>query len=976
MRQLPKRLTFCAVILFACLLADTGQPVAQADNAPAGDSAVQAAEHVQRARRLREFGFPLLARTQLEHAQKLDPTSKHMLIEYLRLYTHGVGDMQVHVRFAAALRELYPNDYEGCLELAWWLYWVEEAPTPPSIKDKETLQAALKRLDAEMVVYRALGKWIANPEGELPSQAGGKPALPLAYLARCIKAQPGSADAIHLASLDLERRGRDFFQWSSLFNTEHELGAAASKAFELAALEVYGLALPLFQAAARHDAYYISASVAAANLLFRMRRYDDAERALTTAEMAQPGNVTIAQTRLALAEVRADFEKLEAALLKLHAMYGDVQSELDVRAVRRIVAKEWDFGAWSAWTQLQFMQGIERTGAIRAMLAAFPDFTEVYFLDALHAFDFARMAPTPDEQVSFLHVVLKALDRAKDLETDFVDWHRLRADALWMMREYELAAASYERVAAMEPTDVEAIRHAAAARDIAAKLYSAHDYGLYRNQMDESGDLRAKREVLVEIVTRSPKFFHAQLLLGKVASILSDFETAYGAFAAAAELAFQNIEALQGVARAAQHTGRLGEALKYFEKLTAATPDDAGAVRMEGIMRWVMAGSRDRQQAFTLWLQSMSEAVEPTKRRNMLEEASLLEPEFAEVLVELAAIERATRREASDAYLTRALRCARDESTRAAAHRERGRLRLAQLRYKEAVAEFEAAFAASKGDGTDLLLAALAHRELGNQKDCSAAMRRLFAEVPNTPLLRPGLRDVETLGLEPIESDGLKEVHPAYDVGAKLSYRALMEVDSEGGGIPEQKLSLEYGITLEVIDKPLHSGFWRFKLKFTDVPPAFAGLERMEVNLRISPWFGLLDDVVVGEHSDVVNPVLQALAEAFTVGIGDAPIAPPYVWKNDLTVGPPRFAQAVEGSCILEELGDSIVVQRRAIAGRQLGLQGDDQHSYSRALEARVNLHGRSRAVHEVVFTTVKKELTKARDDVEYGRLYVRLTTR
>jgi hypothetical protein len=126
----------------------------------------------------------------------------------------------------------------------------------------------------------------------------------------------------------------------------------------------------------------------------------------------------------------------------------------------------------------------------------------------------------------------------------------------------------------------------------------------------------------------------------------------------------------------------------------------------------------------------------------------------------------------------------------------------------------------------------------------------------------------------------------------------------------------------------------------------------------------------------VVNPALQALAEGLTVGIGDAPVPPPYLWKTDLTMGPPHFGgDSIEGAALVDVLGDTYHVRRRALAGKHLGPDGE-QHNFSRALEAQVKLGGAKRALHEAQFEILKRELTPARDDVIKSRLYVKLTAR
>jgi hypothetical protein len=241
---------FLSVLVFVCLLGCNPATFSVTAQDVETDKRL-VLEYVARAKRLREFGYPLLARAQLDNAKKLDPNSRPMLIEYLRLYTRAEADARETLPYVRSLLELYPDDYDACYEIASWLFLTQEPPVPPNVNNKDDLQKALVRLDAEMVVYRELGKFVAKPAGALPDAAAGKPALPLAFLARCAKASP-TAEVSYLAARDLDLRAQDFDRWS---RTDPNL----EKSFGMAAQELYELALPLYQASAKSDEYNVAA---------------------------------------------------------------------------------------------------------------------------------------------------------------------------------------------------------------------------------------------------------------------------------------------------------------------------------------------------------------------------------------------------------------------------------------------------------------------------------------------------------------------------------------------------------------------------------------------------------------------------------------------------------------------------------------------------------------------------------------------
>ncbi|MCA8915547.1 MAG: hypothetical protein KDB90_09055 [Planctomycetes bacterium] len=957
-------------------------PAVTAQDTEPDATARQVKEFVARSERLREFGYPLLAREQLDNGKKLDPTSKPLLLEYLRLFTRSQAGRDETLPYVKSLLQLYPNDYDTCLEIAWWLFQTYDTPLPPVLKDDDdtALKFAIGRLNDEMVVYRELARYIAKPEGDLPKSATGRPALPLAFLARCAKSAPDTAEVAYLAARDLDIRAKDFHRWS---RTDDRL----KKPFGDAAQELYGLALPFYRAAAKSDMYHVTSTVELASLLYHMHDYPEAIKAVVAAEQEAPGNLDVAEVRLGIAEDMNDPELLVDALKKMDELYGDSSSRLDVLVAERIRDNKWSMANWFAYRELFTMNTTERASAIKALLQAKPDFYEIYYVDARNAFSLTNddnlpeeKRLTPEEKQNLYRVTLAALLKCKDLYDVFPDWSALCATAQWQLGHWEEAAGAYEQVAKLDPSDTEALKHAQAARDIGAGKYTAVDYEVYRLQLGY-GDLKDKRAALRVVVTRSPKFFAAHLLLGKVAFMLGDFETAYGAYLAGHKLEPENLECADGVARAAMRTERYEDSLRYFQETNKLEKNYQGDLRWEGLVAWVAAGKADRHRAFKLWLEASAGSIDASARRKLLEEALNFDPDFAEALVDLAGINRVSNPKIAENYLIRALSTARDDDTRAAAHREYGRLKLSTNQPGEAITHFESAYQTLKADGTDLLLIALCWRDLDKQAEADAALRKLFAEIPNTSLLRPKYSDVLQLDLAAVKAEGPRALSPAYDVGDVLAFHVRIEVEGKGGAQITKELSLEYDMRLEVLEKPMQNGVWRLKLGFENVPDEFAQMTRIDTELKISPWFGLLAEPELGDQDQVANPAIQAVTEGLTAGLGDALVAPPYLWTNSLTAGPPHFGgDAVEGSCLQESLGDSFTIMRRGLAGRQLGRgqddPNDDHHNFSRALEARVSCGGGKRALREVEFQILIKQLTDEKDDVKFSRLYCKISAK
>lgn len=927
-------------------------------------------DRVHRARRLRDFGYPLLARAQLDLARAIDPNSREMLIEYVRLYTRSEARLEDTTPYVASLLELFPEDYEACYELGNFLYLSAEPPQPPNSNKPEMVKSALERLDAEMKVYRQLGGYLARPEGDLPESARGRPKLSLAYLARCLRKSPASAEARYVGACDLYFRARTFQGWS--------LADPVLAPFGKAGEELYALAEPLFRACTDSAEYGASSRIYIVELLVRLSRFNDAQREAVAAELVNPGSVRVANAWGDIAESTSNLELLVTALRKRHAIYQDSNSDLDVRVALRIQRNNWPFSRWRQYVELEQLGTDDRVSAVNQMLKEEQGFIELYFLQAVHCLLMARTSDQAPDIRRWLEAALVSLDKCAELGQDFADWHRRRGLTLWLLGRYEDAAAEYEHTARLSPQDHLSRAYAFAGRDIAKGLYTSTDYDEYR-ALQQPGNFADKKTALVAIVRRSPRFAAALMALAEVCQVLGDFELAYESAARALELAPNNLDLADTAAQSALRVYRYADAVKHYEKLCALAPGRHESRRMLNLSRDLLAAGEARRKAFGLWQQAQRPSESETTRRKKLEEALALDGTLPEVLIDLAILERGPNPVRAERLLEAALRHSRDEYTRSAAHRERGRLYVGARAFAKAVGEFESAYAAFKADGADLLLCALAMTQIGQHSDASAYMRRLFAEIPNTALMRPRDADLQKLGLAPARADAPRRLSPGYAAGDKTAFHVELAVEGEGSGQAGRKLSLEYDMSVHVLETPENGGLWRLKVAFSNPPSAeFAALGQLNIELLVSPWFGLVNEPAALALEEVVSPALQALVEGFTCGMGDAPVASPWVWRNTLTKGPAHFGtdDAFEASCVSDAMGDNLVILRRAAAGREMGQDEEGEQTeltYTRGLRALTRLAGARRAIHESGFEIGKQELTRERDDVVTSRLFVRL---
>ncbi|MCC6574989.1 MAG: tetratricopeptide repeat protein [Planctomycetes bacterium] len=969
-----RRFAFTAAVL-ACLFAAASCELATAQ-APAPDpSLVQLLDHVRRAERLREFNRPLLAKSQLDKAAAIDASARPVLVGYLRLYTRATsGDLPLQDgrQYAEALLKTFPDDYEACFEVASFLFLTAERPATPDPRD---VKPALERLEAEMKVFLELADAIITPSAELPESAKGRPRLSLAYLARAAKASPGTEEVAFIAAQELDFRGRSYQTY-----------AASDPAFDVfgrRALELYQRAETLYRRAMKSNARELSVRIALVNLLYRQRKFNEAMREGAAVLRVAPDNLRVVNTLLDVAIAKGDIDLMIENLAARQRLFNDADTAIELSVATRVRDKKWPFQRWRDYRLAASQRGDARLQACGELLKVEPDFLEVHCLAAEELMNRGAAAKDVAGQTAGYEGALKALERTGDLREKLADARRLEAECYWQLGRYKEAAASFAKTAEMDPTDENArflSRASVAVSSGQCKAADAIDLLEIRLQTRDSGE---RLKLLKELIQKAPKYAEAILTLAKVLDLQGAYKAALDCYVAVLEIEPENIEGLLGRSLVSMKVGDYAAAAKAFDALLKLRPDLAIAAEALEQAKWVLAGGPNRAKAFDRWLQSRQPAIRPADKERLLEEAIALEPEFFEALLDLGNLLGRRQNPGLDdlsraeKFLNDAFKFARDDDMRAEARSGLGYVSVRQKAYERAAEHYEASFQLQRGDGTALIFAALARRANGDEAGATVNMRKLVNDLPTSPLVRPKLEDVTRLGLKPVSDAGPRKVSPEYAIGDKAAFKFALEMDGQGGGDDAPPVRVAYGVNLEFVATPTHGGVWKIAMTFADPPasPGYAALADLKLELEISPWFGIIKDPLPpgSELAEVVGPAMQAVAEAFCIGVGDGAIAPPYVWRNDRTAGPPHFGEgAIEGNYIAQMFGDSMEVVRVAAAGRAAGADPDTS-DHSRRLETRVEFAGRRQEVRKVSLVIDKRELAKSKDDVLASRLSVTL---
>lgn len=973
-----KRLTF-AVATIALLLAALP---ARAQRAPAEDkrSAKERVDDLlRRARRLADFGRPLLAQKQLDLAAAIDPTNRDVMLGQLRLFTRASGEIEGAAKWADALARNYPDDYEACFEVATYLFIAQPDLAAPNPTKEPEVKAALERLDAEMAAYLPLAAYIADPKGDLPAEARPTSSLSLAWLARASLKSPRTGEVSLLAARELDVRAWRFSGFAKL--------SEKFAPFAVAAKKLYTAAVPLYRRAFEANPADFASRAALCNALFCIGELQAAKRECEAALLASgpraPITNRVVSILIDIAAETGDLNLLIENLEKRHRIYNDVDSALDLSAARRIRAQKWPVSRWREYRVVSDLRGEARLQACGLLLEAQSDFLEIHLLAAETLIARAELIrDDAEKRASWYQGALDALARAGDLVESLPDISRMKALALWHLGRFAESAAAFAKTAELDPDDTLAAGYARAARDIADEKYTARDY-LALGSVQGLTDLKQKRMELIALTARAPKFFDAWLALGEISYAHRMFEESLAAHNKALELSGDNLQALYGAGHAALNIGNFELALRRFDKLNELRPNWRGVGQWCAITKRAVELGQKRQKAVSKWLASKDPNLTKTAQVEALWAALREDDTFAETAIDLAMALREQAAGSSDSrplleraekLLASAYLSADSDTQKASARLELGHVRVYLRAFEAAAADFEAAFGLEKGDGSALMFAALARRAMGDEAGAGALMRRLYAEVPGTVLLRPSNQALTLLELGAAKAQGARHVTPKWAAGEKRKFEMRMEASGEGGSIARQSATWGYVMQVEVASTPELGGTWKLIVTFADVQGAPPEIANARLQVEISPWFGIVRSPLPEDSrlATALDPAVSALCEALCIGLGDSPILPDYAWRNDRTQGPPHFSgeDALEATVIEQVLGDTTVVRRVAAKGRHAG--GDPAYvNEGGRIEARAEIVGEHRVLRKLTLTIENEQLAKTDDDVISSRMSI-----
>ncbi len=944
------------------------------------------ADHLRRAKRLADFGRPLLAKKQLDLAAGIEPASREVMLAQLRLYTRSTGAPEEARKWAEALARNFPDDYEACFEIATFQYIAQPDLRAPNPTRDDELKAALERLDAEMAVFLPLAKFILEPTDKLPEQSKPTSSLSLAWLARASMKSPHTGEVALLAAKELDSRAYRFAGFWRLSEKLAPFGAASLKLYEAAA--------PLYRRAFTADPTDMYSRAALCNCLFSLGKFEEArkecEATLLVSGPQAPVTNRIVGILIDVATEQGDLELLLPNLERRHKVYDDIDSALDLSAARRINAGKWPVQRWREYRTVFDLRGETRLQACGQLLEAQPDFLEVHLLAAEALIARAEMIKE-DAAVrnSWYEGALKAIDRAGDLVSTLADASRMKALALWHLARYKEAAEAFGKTAELDPDDGYAASYARAAREIEKGHFTAADYAAL-GSVESGNDFKKKRQELAALTKRAPKFFDAWLALGEISYLLRMFQDAAEAYGKALELSPENLQALYGAGHTLLNLGQFEAAQNRFDALNTQRENYRGVQHWQVIVKKAIEKGDKRKKAVQRWLDSVAPNMTSQAKVDALQASITEDNTFSEALIDLGTIMREQAANAGDQgpqlldraekLLAAAFLNADDDIQKSGARLELGRVRVNLRAFEAAAADFEAAFNHDRGDGTALLMAALARRALGDEAGACADLRKLYNDVPGSILVRPSDQALTLLELRNTIAQGARHVTPLWSVGDKRKFDVRMEAEGEGGAVGRHTVSWGYTMQVEVASTPELGGTWKLICTFTGAEGlALPELANARLQVEINPWFGLVNNPLPEERrlADALDPAVTALCEALCIGLGDSPILPDYAWRNDRTQGPPHFTNedAVE-ACVIEQIvGDTTVVRRRAAKGRRAG--GDPEYmNEGGQIDARVEIVGDKRTLRKLTLVIENEQLAKSDDDVISSKLSISLTAR
>ncbi len=632
-----------------------------------------------------------------------------------------------------------------------------------------------------------------------------------------------------------------------------------------------------------------------------------------------------------------------------------------------------------------------------------PVFPEFCYLAASSFFELAIEASDPNSRKTYYHQALELLnhpfsssDKNQDKEdpqenqpekesnieeaifsADVPDFLRLRALCQLRLGLYQEAIQDFQELALYDKEDPNALAYAAVIPDIEAGFMSLKAFENYLDILDVTMSREQRIQLLQGLLAPWPDFSAGHSTLGWLFYRTSNFEKAVDHFDTALKRKKFYKPALYGRGLSLIRLAQFEAAQASLKKVFELEPDFRDVRFWHHLLEKAYEQKVDFQ-AILLFQESLQDSLPLQEQIEKLDRALLLWPSFFEALIERAS--QALQEEDLELVTSLSQRMLASASTpqeRSRAHAFRANLARRHNDNQKALEEYQLAREYEKDDlERRASLFYLESYLLFTQKSYDQSYRLLQKATQEGLQFSAFQPDQETLEqIDPqdfiagLSQDQKIYLQPQRQSGEKKNYRIKLSVGQEGPQYIDQSIDLV--ASLEMLSSPEKNGLYEInvyleKQKDADnQDPNFNVLQGLEFQLKISPWFGLVEFPFAEDDPAYAPslPLIQGICESFTITLGFKTLEFPFLWSGSHLQGVAHLGGRHE-ACYLQhnDLGE-LHFKRLAIDDFKSADDLVDFHAARKSIETKVILNPRH-ALKEVTMNVRRSSLTPEEDDV------------
>lgn len=610
--------------------------------------------------------------------------------------------------------------------------------------------------------------------------------------------------------------------------------------------------------------------------------------------------------------------------------------------------------------------------------ASLPEFS---YLMAHYDHQIASMNDDPQSAKNQLILAARYLEHCTELAQRLEDVAYLRAVVLLQLGAWDKAAQAVEVLSTLMPNDFGASLLKESLPDMRAGIVTIDHCLRYVAALEQVMGGRERIALLEGLALEVPQWAPLRIFLAWEHYQELRFDMAHEGFKVALASRPDSVRALQGMALCQIRHSEWAQAQETLMRLLTINPRLGDESRLLAMVEGVVEEQFDGL-AIQLLQDAMRQGVEPKKRAELLDQALGMAPKVYLILLERArtAIALEDHELAAELSLRLSASAATPEEV-FLAHNLAAAVATLHGREADALKEYELALdvAAANEATWTISAASVSSTRVALAKAALSANQhsitdRALREIPRRGeslsawAMHPDVQSLVQQSSLPQTTEGL-EVHAQMGLGQIANYDVETLLTVEGGGVTS-KIQRKFSVRLMALSTLATKGYWEFRVQLFNSAsdPELKAIEDFSFDMTVSPWFGLLTHTCDPRHAafDMSIPVVKAITEAFTIGLGSAEVRPPYQWNNDWVDGRFSLGSGEACGCFLDTLDEKgITLKRLCIADYRDTVFAERRWEPRSQIQIAVTNDPVSRLPTTLVVRQMKRTLLKELPDVQ-----------